>query len=483
MSEIPYRAAADKPKMPKWLTVFGITLAVVVTLALLLFIYTGTFSRFIADDYCSADLLRNHSFWKAQWLSYTTWSNRYATMLVTGLIDPLDTVGIRLLPGVLILGLTAGLYWLLRRVTSHIRYPMPGIFLYVLAGLSVYFSLYTTPNLFQSYYWRSGNITYTMPAAGLIVLLAVLLSHTGRSRSWWQLILVGLFAFFLMGFSETNAALLIAVLFLGTGVSLLLRYRAGRQQVNQAAWVIALGGALAGLAAVYLAPGNAMRLEQMPDPPSFFEWLGLSFRYAYDYLFYGITSYIVPRTISFAFGLVLATQIDWTGIKPGRLGFALGIGLVFLFLLTAACVAPSVYAQHAYPEDRAMTSANILLSTAVIGAGFLVGILLRTLALKIRGVNPLCIRLAGAVLMAVFTLYVVYSGYQVAGRIDEYRQRAEQWDQRAEQIEQLRQAGDLNPHITALDSFYTVQEISGDPELWVNQCAAGYYELESITAE
>ncbi len=466
-----------------WLAVFRITLAVVVTLALLLFIYIGTFSRFIADDYCSANLLRNHSFWEAQWLSYTTWSNRYATMLVTSLIDPLDTVGIRLLPALLILGLTAGLYWLLRRIALHTRYPVPGLFLYILAGLSVYFSLYTTPNLFQSYYWRSGNITYALPAVGLTALLAVLLSQSGRVRPWWQLILVGLFAFFLAGFSETNAALLIAVLFLGTGVSLLLRYRAGHPQINQAAWVVALAGALAGLAAVYLAPGNAVRLEQMPEPPSFFEWLGLSFRYAYDYLFYGVTSYIVPRAISFAFGLALATQIDWTGIKPGRLGFALGIGLVFLFLLTAACVAPSVYAQHAYPEDRAMTSANILLSTAVIGAGFLTGILLRTFALKIREVNPLRIRLAGAVMLAIFTVYVIYSGYQVTGRIDEYRQHAEQWDQRAGQIEQFRRAGDLNPRVTALDSFYAVQEISGDPDLWVNQCAAGYYELESVTVE
>lgn len=221
----------------------------------------------------------------------------------------------------------------------------------------------------------------------------------------------------------------------------------------------------------------------MPNPPSFFEWLGLTFQYTYDYLFFGITSYIIPRAVSFGLGLALAVQIDWQGVKPGRVWMIMGIGIVVLFLLVAACVAPSVYAQHAYPEDRAMTSANILLSGAVIGAGFLAGILVKIFALKMRQDFSLIIQPAGAILLLILAVYVVYSGYQVAGRIDEYRQRAMQWDERAGQIEQLRQAGDLNPRVTALDSLDGLQEISGDPELWVNHCAAGYYELESITAE
>ncbi|MEM5774137.1 MAG: hypothetical protein AAGU05_03980, partial [Anaerolineaceae bacterium] len=77
----------------------------------------------------------------------------------------------------------------------------------------------------------------------------------------------------------------------------------------------------------------------------------------------------------------------------------------------------------------------------------------------------------------------LYSGYQMTGRMNEYRTRAVLWDERAGQIEQMRLSGEMNPHVTALDSLAGLQELAGDPDIWVNQCAAGYYGVESITAD
>lgn len=473
----------DTAPANKYLPFITVGLGVVLVMAMLPFLYMGIYSRFQADDYCSANLLRHNSFWQAQWISYTTWSNRYATMLATGLVDPLDKIGLKLLPAVLIAGLTGALYWLFTRVNHLLDLRLTKLVLFFFAGLSVFFSLYTSPNLYQSYYWRSGNITYTLPLTGLAALLAVLLSHTSKTRPAWHLVLIGLSGFLLAGFSETTAALLVAVLSLGLCAVLVLRYRFGRPQLNQAAWLAALIGALAGVAVILLAPGNAVRMKDMPEPPAFFEWLGLTFRYAYDYLVSAISSYILPRAVNFAFGFGLSLLVPWRKVKPSRVIVIFAAGTVVLFLLTAAMCAPTVYVQHAYPENRTLTGANLLLSMAVAGWGILAGILAQTIAKKLNGVWFSRFQLAVAAGLVLLAVYLLYSGYQMTGRMNEYHIRAVLWDERAGQIEQMRLSGEMNPHVTALDSLAGLQELAGDPDIWVNQCAAGYYGVESITAD
>ena len=184
------------PNEPRWkYSILGF-LAVVLFLAILAFVYTGTFSRFQADDYCSSQLLRTEGFWGAQVKSYTSWSNRFSTMLVTGLVDLFNVIGIRILPGVLILGLLASAFFLFRRVLTFLGIKINWLILFSAAGIITFFSLYTTPNQFQSYYWRSGNITYTLPVICLNILLGLLIARREQKGAWWQYLLIGLFGFF-----------------------------------------------------------------------------------------------------------------------------------------------------------------------------------------------------------------------------------------------------------------------------------------------
>ena len=115
-------------------------LAIILVLVLLPFIYLGTFSRYLADDYCFSRLVIQNGFWEAQSRSYITWSDRYSTMFVTSILDAAGMVGVRALAGILITGLLTGMVLLLRRLRSLLHLPFTAYDLIILAGLVTFFS-------------------------------------------------------------------------------------------------------------------------------------------------------------------------------------------------------------------------------------------------------------------------------------------------------------------------------------------------------
>ncbi len=443
-------------------------------LALLPFAYTGWFARYQADDYCSAQLLRSEGYWGAQWSSYTGWSNRFATMLVTGLIDPLDVLGMQILPALLTAGLVAAAALLLR-LRALTGAPLPNPSLLALAAGGVFFGLYTLPSRFQSLYWRSGSLTYTLPVIALLLLLAVLLARREGRTPWYQLALTGLLAFIAAGFSETNAALQTAVIALGLAAVLWCGRKAARTGLYRAAWIAALIGTLLALAVMALAPGNAVRMSQMPEPPAFLPWLTTSLRFGWDFLKNNTAAYILPRLASLLFGAALAALFDWRSLKTGRIAGLLLAVPPAVYLLAVACCAPSVYAQSAYPEDRALTGANFVLTAGLMLEGALLGALVRRWLANLR-----LIPLAGALALAGLSAYALYGGWQALGGAAEERARAAAWDARAAQIAGLRAVGQTRVEVNALDSIGSIAELSSDPQGWVNGCAAGYYGVEQI---
>ncbi len=458
-----------------WRLIAAWLLPAALILALLPFAYTGWFARYQADDYCSAQLLRTEGYWAAQWSSYSGWSNRFATMLITGLIDPLDVFGLRILPALLTAGLVAAAALLLLRLRALTGTPLRNPSLLALAAGGVFFSLYTLPSRFQSLYWRSGSITYTLPVIALLLLLAILLKRSEGRPAWQRLILTGLLAFFAAGFSETNAALQTAVIVLGLAAVLWSARRGARKDLSRAAWAAALSGTLLALAVMALAPGNAVRMSQMPTPPALLTWLTTSLRFGWDFLKNTTAATILPRLASLLFGAALAARLDWRGASARRIaGWLLAVPLA-VYLLAVACCAPSVYAQSAYPEDRALSGANFVLSAGLMLEGALLGALTRRWLANLR-----LVPLAGGLALVGLSAYALYGGWQALGGAAEERARAAAWDARAAQIAELRAAGATRVEVNALDSIGGIAELSADPGNWVNGCAAGYYGVEEI---
>jgi hypothetical protein len=371
----------------------------------------------------------------------------------------------------------------LQRVLSFIEVNVSRIALFGLAGVITFFGLYTTPNQFQSYYWRSCSITYTLPIILLLMLLGFLVKRREKQATWWQVGLIGLFSFFAGGFSETNAALQITLLVLGLAGILVYGRKMGPANRSHALWIGALVGAFAAIGVILLSPGNAIRMSQMPEPPGFFRWLYLSFRYALGFVYNGLVGTILPRGFSFLFGLAGTLIFVWKGIRAKSIIWSLLAIPAAVFLLAAAVCAPSAYAQSAYPENRALTGINLILTAGVILEGCMLGVLFQIWMVK-QPIITSAVKhnlAVGAVLL--LSGYLIYGGIQVLKGAAYYQTRAAAWDTRAAQIEEFRLSGDTSPVVTALDSTNGVAELSSDPYNWVNLCAATYYQVEQITAK
>ena len=63
-----------------------------------------------------------------------------------------------------------------------------------------------------------------------------------------------------------------------------------------------------------------------------------------------------------------------------------------------------------------------------------------------------------------------------------YQNRAASWDKRNTEIKNQIELGKNDLAVSALDSFAEIAELRDDSSYWVNQCAAKYYQVESISA-
>jgi hypothetical protein len=224
-------------------------------------------------------------------------------------------------------------------------------------------------------------------------------------------------------------------------------------------------------------------MQQMPNPPGLVEWILLSLRYGLGFIYNGIAGYIVPVVVIFLLGFSLAIQTQWQDVKITHLLRLIGVILILVYFVIVACCAPSAYAQSAYPEDRALTGAKILFTWGVVSTGYLLGIIFQSWRSKLTGFKIKIHQANGAFIILLICVYLLYAVLNVLVEIPDYLNRAAVWDARAEQIYAFRQAGEMNPTVNALDSYGRIREISDNPDLWVNRCAAAYYQVDSITAK
>ncbi|MGH2605608.1 MAG: hypothetical protein ACRDG5_03365, partial [Anaerolineales bacterium] len=123
----------------------------------------GFFARYIADDFCTAGTLRRLGFWESQSNWYLNWSGRYSFTFVAtslNLIGPGVTPWLPL--AALVLWLGAGAYLVRAWIPMGEGSTARGISV-ALSALLLFFTVGGTPNLYQSLYWQTGMLTYSLP--------------------------------------------------------------------------------------------------------------------------------------------------------------------------------------------------------------------------------------------------------------------------------------------------------------------------------
>ncbi len=458
--------------------------------ALLLYGYLGVFSRFYADDFCKSGLIVEHGFWPAQWIQYSTWSNRFAGMFTVGVSDLLGKWFIQLWTALTLLLWTCGLAWALWQAARLLRLSPPKWMTVLLAEWLVFFSLVQTPDLYQSLFWRMGNITYTLPLALLaflcgMVIQAYLQLAAGRSGVKWALA-AGLLAFFAGGFSETYLVLQTALL--GGALLVVLLNKPAAAWRRPAAWAVgaALIGTLISLAVVLLSPGNAVRRALMPTPPGLAALIRMDLTSTFLFVYIALKNhafqFLLASLAPMLLGYGYFASVKSGRLKPSSLILGLLLTPVLAVMAIAAVMAPASYAQSAYPDGRVLIIPTFILTLLLAAEGVLLGVSLSQLHHWADEKVPIHLQLFSAALAFGILLYPLYDARKSYRLIPEFRAEAQAWDERDASIRQARLDGAGQVVAVSLEAPAGMSELQTDPVDWVNTCVAMFYDVESIVA-
>ena len=468
-----------------WVWVLAMLLAPLVVYA-----YGGFFTRYIADDFCTAAKVQEVGFWQSQLFWYAQWTGRYGYNGVLAILEMAGPWVVQLLPGLTIAAWTWILAWTYRAglMMNRREHPLSARFLPLAwSSLTIGATVLLAPNVYQSLYWQTGLVNYALPIV-LLTLQAWLVIQgraadtTRRTRRTMVAVIVGLVALLSAAFSETYLiaqGLLYLVGFAWLGWS-------GRTMHRPKEWWRAgagLAGTLIAASVVVVAPGNAIRMSFMPERVGWLDTIFSAARYSAAFVYRTASTHtmalvllaVVSAAIGARWGLALPKGQPPVGLRWKLIaGAALGGLLIFALML------PSAYAVGAYPVDRALISTTYILVLLVLGGGSLVGRLAcaserRTLSIIVRRWVPVILVLSA-------TWWAVAAIRETLPLVRDARDYAAQWDRRRTTVEEARRTGVQAIVLNPLPHIGTLGEVGEDPSDWVNACFASYYGLDEVVA-
>jgi hypothetical protein len=453
---------------------------------LLLHGYYGLFSRYLADDFCTAGYYKTQGFIASMQLWRLTWSGRYSFYF---LINFTHFIGQWITPYLTLIVITIWLYILFvffRQVFRIIGISYVVLPIILLAGIVLYSTLDGTPDLYQSLYWQTGLLTYVVPLLFLTCYGAITLNRISSKQqtSWGGLGLSAGITFVAGGFSETYVTLqVVAVLAFLTTVSIFLKGEARRSGILFLS--AGLFGAIVSMILVITAPGNFARLSFMPEPLTFTEviYLALQDTFMFSKLsFYNnplssIIALLVPGLLTLYLPMRKNRQESIGSITRDKfIPFLVGIPIL-AYIFIAVTIAPSYYATGVYPVERALITSQFVLMIAFNSWSLLVGIFLRRYFVNDALHSPLIMLLI--VVLLISGAY--HSSQKTLSGLPEAQMYANLWDARDDNIRQEVALGAQEISAASLPHISPgLAELSTDPNDWINRCLASYYGLSKV---
>ena len=430
---------------------FAVALAVMLGLPLAVYAFIGTYSRYTADDFCWAGVLRTEGFFNAQTYWYVGFSPRYAFTFLVSLAELPGPATVPLSPAAAIIVALGVATWTFR------QFGVGGMHAFLLAEVATLATLQTAPDLSQSLYWQTGMLTYILP----LVLATFLIGWIRQGRkTWWAYVVSGLVAFIAGGLSETylipqNVAITLLLL-----VFLALARRDPRAFHLAAA----LAGGVLALAVIVSAPSTASRVGESPANL----WLAMSAAIATASIQILRLLRYFPLTILLSFGV--ATLTDTRHMAIERRHVVLATLLVALTL--PFCYFPSFYAQNGNPPARSLIVPGSILITYIIFLG------VAAQRVVVERLTPLR-RTAFIAALALIPLGIAAVTLPEQPNAAHY---AALFDAEEQHIRSIRAAGQTDLIVPPLPPNLGENFVTSVPRDWFNVCVARYYDVRSIAA-
>ncbi|MGC1379259.1 MAG: DUF6056 family protein [Anaerolineales bacterium] len=460
----------------------------------------GFFTRYLADDYSTSSVLLKKGFWQMQTVWYAAWSGRYS---FTFLVSLVELVGVRLVPLIVWIALLAwflSLFWALKQTFSALSVPLEKKWLVVLGGVILFGAAKSLPNSSEVIFWQTGVLTYQVSNIFLGIFLALFLKRffsqaESPKVALWEYCAAFVIAIAIGGFSETWIVIQVAMITLGLLYFFIFYENRNRNDILRVL-LLAYLGSWCSLVAIVKAPGNLTRnaglaglslqsvsaafLASLKDMPLFlFEWTR-------------------DNTVLVAMLFLAGVFIGFFALAPAakeKVKRELGLGLC---LLGAACVLlsagffPAFVAWGARPPDRAVFVPMFIFVWAFVLFGFFAGRFfnahLKAEALRTGLQGLLLVALVAA--MGWTQVRATIASLQLIPTLQTY---AQLWDQRDAFLRQasLQHKGDVvvpslrrDPAFRSIQaSIWMVGELVEDKGNWINQAAASYYKVRSISGK
>jgi hypothetical protein len=461
-------------------TAAGAVVALLLAAPLLAHAYVGLFTRYMADDYCTAAALRQAGLLGMQREFYLGWSGRFSFTLTAGLVETLGAGVVPYLPAVVLAAWLAALAW------AASQFGLRPTAALLLAELILFVTLDDNKGgVHEALYWQTGSLTYALPLI-LLTLLAggvARLSVRGAGRvGGWHLVCFGVAAFYAGGFSETYVVMQTVALCVALAVCVWRRRREEAARAVARALGAALLGSLLALAVVSAAPGNRVRRAAMEAAPAAPHAAALSSVGAaaafvlYEHNYRG-TAHL--RLVALLLPLLAAF------CAPRGSGGEGGAGRAFLlwvipagaFVVVVACFAPAFYVMSREPPFRALVVPQFVLVSALAALGYALGGALRRAYAPRTLFRILSVSLAAALLLA--PARAAAGTLRQAGKA---RALAAVWDRQDAEMRAAVARGEKRLTVPVLYNVGGTDLLTRDPAWYVNACAAAYYGAESVTA-
>lgn len=473
--------------LKKGSTLLGLALF---TIGLGIFAFLGLYNRYWADDWCYNANLKDLGFWGfMQGYTYITTyaSNRFSLTLFSALLQAFGIPGLQGMTFSTIALWTSGLAVFLRnlqRISTRSMQRLEGdersfLFPILLASISVYFSLYLAPHLYQSIYWRSGFLPYTAPLVATVWILALLTQQSLQEKpSSARMTWIGVLSFLAGGFSEAGCAFLVAVL----GMYLLL---AGAGYARKRPWAIrslpsvavALLSALLAMALLIYSPTSQVRVARYGNTANLAQFIPLLTQFTYAFLVASLKDYqhLLLFVLAALLGWLFPPANEQTPTWRDWLSNMLAVGLLTLTLVAAA-LAPSAYIEKGIPALRAQIIPRFVIVLALVYAGWACGNALR------QWRAPQSLHLLAWFILLLAYAWAGYTIFVTTGKINLYAQRAQAWDQRDVAIRLEATTNATSVLVPAIDGAPVggIRDLDppGKTGFWITKCAERFYGVK-----
>ena len=455
---------------------------------LLLHIYLGSYSRFIADDFCSSAAARSRGIIRGTVYWYMIWTGRFSANFLDSLFGYLGPRATPFATGLVVtvwfVVLVFALVQILRSEEES-RLLLSG----VISAMILFAVLEVIPFIGQSLYWGQG-MRSVVPPLILGTSYVALISYRSRAPAsrlntgWF--ITAALLTFVAAGFAETWFAVQTTAMVFGLVIPLALRQYTPHNPRSYFLLLIAgLAGSLAGGLVMFVAPGNKFRQSAFPPPPHVPELLGISFRGLREFFELVLLApghsfvWLGVLLCGFIFGLGIFQHKEKSATADRYHAWAALLWLpAIVFVLLMACWVPMAWGTSLTLAYRTMIIPAYVLVCLAVCWVYVAGRVFRHLLLhRTRGVT---IALSLVALLA-FAGVVVESTRRMWKQRSVFAGYARVWDEREALIQNAKSQGLSYAVVYRLHNWAALDEIAVDPKItWLTKCVQEYYGIGVI---